>query len=104
METKFRSFIFSEDVEAIVLGGVKHTPININYIIRIGDKFYRVLDENPSAGCHRPFLFQERYDSGKVVQGYKFDAQKITNKKTLSLLNRNQIPYLWLNTKNVEEV
>ena len=100
----FKTFIFSEDVKALVLGNVKPTGISIGYFLRIGNKFYRVLGGNPSAGTYGVTQFQERYDSGKVVQGYRFDAQEIKNEDTLALLNENRIPCLHLNPKNIKEV
>ncbi|GAI85873.1 unnamed protein product [marine sediment metagenome] len=69
----------------------------------IGKKFYRVLNESERARTQRPQPFQLR-KKAKVVQGWKFDAQEITNKETTKLLKEHKIACLVLNPKNVEEV
>lgn len=97
-----KKFIFSE---ARVHPNLAHpTMIHPNYIIRINKRYYRVLDDDKRMGIHRPILFTNTDNFGKSIQGWRFDAQEITNERTIKLLNKGKIAYLFLNSDNIEEV
>jgi len=70
----------------------------------IGEKCYRVLDDDKQAGTHRPEPFVYTDSSGKSVQGWRFDAEEITETKIIKLINKHKLACLVLNQNYVKEV
>ena len=71
------------------------TGIGIGYIVKIREDYYRVMGNPP------PQRFALRGE--KNLNGWKFEAQKITNPVTIKALDKREIDFLVLSPKLVKE-
>jgi len=102
-------FIYSEPCDP-----ENPTIIGPGYIVKIGQKYYRVLGSfHRGWDWESPVRFIYRPDSGKSIHGWRFYAVEITDPEIIQILNeweitrgelRRKIACLVLDPNNVEEV
>ena len=90
-------FVFAEPVKETVLANIPFTVIISGDNVMIGEKFYRVLyDPHPE-----PFKLRKEE---RVLKGWRFAVEEITDKETLSLLRERKMACLALNPELISVI